>query len=136
MLIEVNKLVKNQISGNFIISVLKQAAKEVKNRKIPSVSVALVNDKTIKDLNDKYRKIRRVTDVLAFFDPAEIVICWPQLVRQAKEQNHSQKKELAILLIHGLLHILGYDHRYKKENEKMEQKTREIIKKIVQKIKI
>ncbi len=127
MLVEVNKLVKNQISKNFVISVLEQANKTIKNRNVSAVSVALVNDKTIKDLNNKYRKIDQVTDVLAFSDPAEIVICWPQLVRQAKEQKHGRKMELAVLLVHGLLHILGYDHKIKKQRLLMEKKTEEII---------
>lgn len=127
MLVEVNKLVKNQISKNFVISVLKQANKTIKNRNVSAVSVALVNDKTIKDLNNKYRKIDQVTDVLAFSDPAEIVICWPQLVRQAKKQKHGRKMELSVLLVHGLLHILGYDHKIKKQRLLMEKKTEEII---------
>ncbi len=127
MIVEVNKLVKSWIDKKFIRSVLNQAFKAVKKKKkIDVFSVALVGQKTIKNLNKRYRRVDRVTDVLSFDDPVEIIICWPQLVKQAREQKHGQKKELTILLIHGLLHILGYNHRTKKQRLLMERKNKEI----------
>ena len=47
----------------------------------------------------------------------EIIICYPQAKKQAKELNHSLEKELTILLIHGMLHLLGYNHETMKDIE-------------------
>ena len=99
--------------------------------KIPEISIVLVSDTKIKELNRKYRKINRVTDVLAF-DYGEIFICLPQAERQAKQLGHSLKKELAILLIHGILHLAGYDDEAKKDYNKMVRKQEELWQKIIQ----
>jgi len=99
--------------------------------KIPEISIVLVSDTKIKELNRKYRKINRVTDVLAF-DYGEIFICLPQAKRQAKQLGHSLKKELAILLIHGILHLLGYDDEEKLDYNKMVRKQEELWQKIIQ----
>ncbi|MBU4369587.1 rRNA maturation RNase YbeY [Patescibacteria group bacterium] len=136
MIIEVNKLVKSWISKKFYSLVLKQSARVLKaclpdrqaEKKIDNLSIALVSGQTIKKLNHQYRRINQVTDVLSFDDPPQIIICWPQLKKQAKEQKHSQKKELAILLIHGFLHILGHDHRRKTDRIKMEKMEAKILK--------
>jgi probable rRNA maturation factor len=84
------------------------------------LSVALVGDQEMRPLNAKYRKKNKTTDVLSFpADPAltsetgllgDVIISVEQAKRQAKERNHSLKKEMATLLIHGILHLLGYDH--------------------------
>jgi len=125
MIVEVNKLIKSQVSKNFIISVIKQAGKKLKCDFI--LSVALVDNKTIKKLNHQYLKINQTTDVLSFSEPAEIIISWPMVITQAKKQKHSQKKELTFLLIHGLLHILGYDHKTKRQQDIMEKKFKQVI---------
>ena len=90
------------------------------------VSVLFVNDAGMRRLNHLYRGIDRTTDVLSFplIDPAapplnlsveglllgDIVISLPQAKRQAKEYGAAFDRELARLLIHGLLHLLGHDH--------------------------
>jgi probable rRNA maturation factor len=128
MIIEVNKIVKARVSKKFISSLLQKAYRQIKTKKkIKELSVALVGSKEIKLLNRQYRKVNQVTDVLSFDDPAQIIICWPQVVAQALVQGHSQKKELSFLLIHGLLHILGYDHKTKKEEEIMNKQIEKII---------
>lgn len=98
------------------------------------VDVSLVDDETIHAINRDYRKVDRVTDVISFAfnddkkkedqinDPeiermlGEILICLPQALRQAKEIGNSEGRELGFLFTHGLLHLLGYDHM-KKEDE-------------------
>lgn len=94
------------------------------------ISIVLVGDAKIKALNKKYRKSNKVTDVLAF-DYGEIFICLPQARRQAKKLGHSVKKELAILLIHAILHLAGYKDKTKKDLNKMLKKQEEIWGKII-----
>ncbi len=93
------------------------------------VSVLLVNDAGMRRLNRLYRGIDRTTDVLSFplmtsftshttsfTSPlllGDIVISLPQAKRQAKEYETTFYRELARLLVHGLLHLLGYDHEKK-----------------------
>ena len=128
MIVEVNKLVKSWISKKFYSLVLKQSAHLLKaEKKIDNLSVALVSSQTIKKLNHQYRRINQITDILSFDDPPQIIICWPQLKKQAKEQKHSQKKELAVLLVHGFLHILGHDHKNKTQGNLMEKQSDKII---------
>lgn len=84
------------------------------------LSVALVGDKEMRPLNARFRKKNKTTDVLSFQADqstvakpvllGDVVISVEQARRQAKERNNPLKKELAILLIHGILHLLGYDH--------------------------
>ena len=109
--------------------------------KILEISIVLVGDAKIKALNKKYRKSNKVTDVLAFDygrllgdlpkRHGEIFICLPQAKKQAKKLGNILKKELSILLIHGLLHLAGYDHRTKKDLNKMLKKQEEICQKII-----
>jgi len=79
------------------------------------ISLALVSDIEIRRLNRVYRHKDKVTDVLSFSFAdrdflGEVLICLPQARRQAKLHKHSLKKELKFLTVHGILHLLGYDH--------------------------
>lgn len=98
------------------------------------VDVSLVDDETIHQINRDYRKVDRVTDVISFAfnddkDPrdailnpevprmlGEILICLPQAKRQAEQIGNTIQRELSFLFVHGLLHLLGYDHM-KSEDE-------------------
>ncbi|MFA5051105.1 MAG: rRNA maturation RNase YbeY [Patescibacteria group bacterium] len=135
MIIEINKLIKFNLSKNFIKLILKKILQETakkipKVKNIASFSVVFTNEKTIQAINKKYRKINKATDVLSFSDPAEIIICWSQLAKQAKEFKHTQIEELKILLVHSVLHILGHDHRFEKEKNKMDKLANQILKAI------
>jgi probable rRNA maturation factor len=90
------------------------------------VGVAITGDVAVRDLNRRYRGEDALTDVLSFAlrDDAgefilppdasprlgDVVVSFPAARRQAKEAGHSLELELALLLVHGLLHLLGYDH--------------------------
>jgi len=97
------------------------------------ISLALVSKKEIKKLNKLYRNNDYVTDVLSFnLDTkemlGEIVICLDQAKKQAKEKKKSLKSELKLLTIHGILHLLGYNHEVSlKEKYKQEKKEKEIL---------
>jgi probable rRNA maturation factor len=105
--------------------------------------IIFVNNSYIKRLNRKYRKVNRVTDVIAFsmgeyreitsFIPfpacilGDVFISAERARAQAKDFQHSIKKEIAILTIHGILHLLSYDHKSKKESLVMKEKEEEIL---------
>lgn len=95
-------------------------------------SIVFVDNEKIQYLNKNYRDKDRVTDVISFaFEDnekivynnmrflGEIYICIPRMIEQANEYGHSEERELAFLTIHGLLHLLGYDHMTKEEEEIM-----------------
>ncbi len=107
------------------------------------VTVALVGDRQIRSLNRRFRGLDRVTDVLAFPvngagaapDPwplasgprylGDIVIATERARRQARAEGHSLTTELRVLALHGLLHLLGYDHgRDAGQMERMERRLR------------
>ena len=103
-------------------------------------SVIFVSDEEIQKINREYRGIDKVTDVISFafldnesvYDPIKILgdiyICIPKMIEQAKSYGHSEKRELSFLVVHGLLHLLGYDHTKSLEDEKiMFQKQDDIL---------
>jgi probable rRNA maturation factor len=97
------------------------------------LSVLLCDDETIRELNRDYRNIDRPTDVLAFpqaeGDPAgetilgDVVISLPTARRQAEKADRTIVSEVTMLLAHGLLHLLGYDHRDRSEERVMKART-------------
>lgn len=87
------------------------------------LDVTFVTSAKMKSLNKKYRGKAYATDVLSFPAPeifarqghlGDLVICESVLERQAREMGHSAVEELRVLLVHGLLHLLGYDHEKSK----------------------
>ena len=81
---------------------------------ISEVSIAFVDDESMKSLNRKFRHRNKTTDVLTFRgdDPylGDIVISVDQARRQAREERHSIATEVRYLILHGILHALGWDH--------------------------
>jgi len=109
------------------------------------VDVNLVDNKTIHEINKNYRQVDRPTDVIsfAFLDQVEgevkiqgdvpmllgeIVISVDKAQAQAQEYGHSLKREMSFLFVHGLLHLLGYDHMQKEDEEIMFALQEEILK--------
>lgn len=129
MILEISNLTNTKPDKNFLKRVGQKSLKFI-NIKVPEISIVLVGDKKIKGLNNKYRGKNKVTDVLAF-DYGEIFICLPRAKKQARALGHSIKKELAILLIHGLLHLAGYEDETKQEYNKMMNKQQEICQKVI-----
>jgi probable rRNA maturation factor len=121
MKIEINKLVPDKIDLKFLEKFAKEALKLVK-LSIRELSIVVVCDARMKLINKKYRKQNKTTDVLTFDyskEQGEIIICLNQAKRQAKKANHSNKEEMEILLLHGILHLAGYKDETKKDFNKM-----------------
>jgi len=106
----------------------------------PSTEVGLVltGDTEIRRLNRQYRGIDRPTDVLAFpmrekressdYLLGDVVISIPTARKQALQQGHSLQREMTVLIIHGLLHLLGYDHeRSVAEARVMKRKEKRLL---------
>ena len=99
------------------------------------VSITLVNDAEIKKINKKYRGINKPTNVLSFeLDDdvllGDIFISLDTVRREAKSENISVAEHTAHMIVHGVLHLLGYDHLNDKDAEKMEKKETAILKKL------
>ena len=102
--------------------------------------IIFIDDEEMHKLNKEYRGIDRTTDVLSFAlndnkhidtfinSLGDIFISIPKMKSQALEYGHSEKRELSFLALHGLLHLLGYDHTLgKKEEEEMFGLQKEIL---------
>lgn len=103
-------------------------------------SIIFIDDPTMKELNTNYRHIEKTTDVLSFALEddgkniasdfrllGDIYVSIPQMIRQATEYNHREERELLFLIIHGLLHLLGYDHMNIKDEKIMFSLQEELL---------
>lgn len=103
--------------------------------------VAVMGDEEIQELNHRFRGMDKPTDVLSFAgseggelvlgEPDEflgdIAISLPAAARQAEEIGHSVERELAFLTVHGILHLLGYDHIEQSDEIVMRERQRRIM---------
>jgi len=140
-------LIKNQqkiakIHRRRIREIIKNIIQYLKVDEKTEISILFTDDKFIKSLNKKYRGINKSTDVLTFnleegdlkFPEVDknkllgdIAVSVETAQRQANNLNHNLEKELMILLIHGLLHLIGYDHEEDRDNKIMQVKENEIL---------
>jgi rRNA maturation RNase YbeY len=126
--VDVVKAVPADVTPAFIRRVLRRAAgvPEIAAR-LPedraTVAVRITDDAEMRRLNREFAGDDHATDVLSFEGSAghlgDIAISWQAVVAQAERWGHREKDELSILLIHGLLHLLGWDHATPPETEEM-----------------
>jgi probable rRNA maturation factor len=126
-----------------VTAVLKKAAAAYQIESYIEVSVVLADDDYIHELNRQYRGKDCPTDVLSFAlnegeEPeiidgpeesllGDIIISLETATRQAAEFGHSLERELAFLTVHGMLHLLGYDHEIAQEQCEMRQEEEHIL---------
>lgn len=109
------------------------------------ISISVVDNKEIQEINQQFRGIDSATDVLSFpqltFEEGEvadvnekdeiilgdIIISLERAKEQAEEYGHSLKREMAFLTAHSMLHLMGYDHMEAEEEEDMIQRQKEIL---------
>lgn len=136
----------------FIKRVLERALKHLNQpSELLEMSLSIVSPEQIQELNKSFREVDKVTDVLSFptcdnptrgaitvvcedvnpetdlVNIGDIVICLERAKEQAKEYGHSLKRELAFLSLHGLLHLLGYDHIEPEDEKQMIALQKEIL---------
>ena len=119
--------------------VIKNVFKTIDYKK--EFNLIFVNKDEIQRINNEYRKIDKVTDVISFalcddeeYDKSskelgDIFICVERAIEQAKEYGHSTDREFAFLAVHGYLHLCGFDHQTKEDEEIMFKKQDEILEK-------
>jgi len=148
---EINVLIDDELGDCPEVSWLRSVAEQVLVTEGVGSSVELglviASQERVQELNRSYRGKDEPTDVLAFstreeigadFPPfvqppdgvlhlGEVIISYPQVIIQAKENQHSVKKEIAILVIHGVLHLLGYEHNKPELERQMKAREAEIL---------
>jgi probable rRNA maturation factor len=144
--ISVEEKFRGLVDGGRVKKIVRQVLKAEGIAPPYEVSLLFSDSEIVRRLNRDYRGMDEPTDVLAFYmlpqeqaDDSfaippdgvtrlgEVIISYPQAVVQAKEQGHSIERELALLIIHGILHLLGYDHEEPKEDRKMRERERELL---------
>jgi len=136
---EIINLTNEEIDNKIIEKVIKATSKKL-NIKNSIISIVLVDNEKIHEINKTYRQVDRPTDVIsfAFLDESinplseltnlgEIYISLEKAHTQAIEYGHSFIRELSFLTVHGLLHLLGYDHMEKEEEKEMFELQDEIL---------
>lgn len=146
----IKNFTKNKLNQKYLNKISAETLKVAGFEKPAEISLVIIGEKRIRALNKKYRGIDKITDTLSFGNDAtdktaknkntkfinppddilclgEVFICYSRAVEQAKQKKHSVKKELAILLVHGILHLLGYEHKGDYENSEMKVLEKEIL---------
>ena len=145
-MIEINNLTSVLINNSFFKKVARIVLNKEKRNNL-ELSVAFVNKNKIKELNKKYRDKDRPTDVLSFSQLefigkkskakkmlGEIIICPQEVKKNATKFKMSFEEEMINCLIHGILHLIGYDHEnFLKEAKLMERKQKYYFLKIFNK---
>jgi len=145
--VEVNNLTQVEIDQEFIKKIIKEVLREEERE--GDVSVAFIGPGRMRKLNRMYRGKNRTTDVLSFpgkevsfeqfkigdfkevEDLGEIVVCLREVKKNAKRAGISFDEELVRVLIHGTLHLLGYDHEKSEEEKEMRKREEKHLGKIL-----
>lgn len=112
---------REEVDPGIIQKAVTVGAEALELEGTPALTVVLTGDERIRELNHQFRDVEAVTDVLAFpadfFDPdleavylGDVVISVPRAAEQAAARGHSLPEELQLLVVHGLLHLAGFDH--------------------------
>ncbi len=142
--IEIEKEFRPLLKKSWLRRIAKESLSAVKASPSATFSLVIAGDERVHGLNRLYRGKDSPTDVLSFstqrtpgenfvLPPEEsshlgdVIISYPQAARQAGEYGHSLERELSILVAHGLLHLLGYDHEKPSERRRMREKEKEIL---------
>ena len=141
--VEVIKAVRAPVAPAVVRAVLVRAASlpEVMARlpeRRSTIAVRITGDRELRRLNTEYAGKDAVTDVLSFVGSGEhlgdLAISWAMVVRQAAEFGHAPVTEFGLLCVHGMLHLLGWDHATPAERSEMARLTRAALKSAAMKL--
>jgi probable rRNA maturation factor len=146
--IRVEEEFRGMMDGGWVKKIVRQVLKAEGVAPPYEVSLVFTDSETVQQLNRDYRGVDEPTDVLAFYmlpqkefdcpfalppdgvtHLGEVIISYPQAVTQAKKQGHPLQRELVVLVIHGILHLLGYNHEESGEGKKMREREKELLEK-------
>jgi probable rRNA maturation factor len=146
--ISIKRNIDLPVERNWLEKVARRVIEAEKIASSTEMGLLITDSQTIQKLNRIYRGEDKPTDVLAFqmtsdvdqelelpFVSApdgikhlgEVIISYPQAEKQAREQGHGVTRELALLIVHGILHLLGYDHELPADEQKMRDKENKIL---------
>jgi probable rRNA maturation factor len=128
--IRINRRINSSLNINWIRQIVEKALVVSGLKSSVELSVVITSDQVIQKLNKKYRGLNETTDVLSFaltessvtevtrfLTPpdgithlGEVAISYPQAIKQAEQVGHPVENEIALLLTHGVLHLVGYEH--------------------------
>lgn len=148
----------DEVDSNLDFTLIQQVFEEYKRCfDLPdnvSVELTIVDEDTIKSVNKQFRNVDNVTDVLSFpsldvilpfaaedypldIDPqsgeimlGEIMLCYSRMAEQSVEYGHSKERESCYLVLHGLLHLLGFDHVEQEDKAQMREQEELILGKL------
>lgn len=147
LVIRVDRDFQGQVDKRWLRRLVKEALAVHSAEREVELSLLITDDATVHGLNKRYRGVDRTTDVLSFALEAdegveagagfvmppdervhlgEVVVSYPKAAKQAAERNHAVEDEVALLVVHGVLHLLGYDHDKpdrEREMRSLEQKA-------------
>ncbi|MDE5654123.1 MAG: rRNA maturation RNase YbeY [Clostridia bacterium] len=153
-MLEIYDEVESQLDTALIHKVFEEYKKHFALPDKINVELTIVDEDTIKEVNREYRGVDSVTDVLSFpsLDAklpfvaedypmdidissgeimlGEIMLCYSRAVEQSVEYGHSKERECSYLVLHGLLHLLGFDHIEQEDKEKMREQEELILGKL------
>ena len=138
--VPVARRVSAPVSDAWVKKTVEGALRGAKAKGVDEVGVVFVGDAEMIRLNTAHRHKRKTTDVLSFGNDGawkgedgekllgDVVISMPQIRRQAKEAGKAVRDELAMMLVHGVLHLMGYDHETVKDEKVMFPLQKRILK--------
>lgn len=133
MSIDISNKTRTKINTRLIKIVSEQFLKKYKKNNL-DLSIVFVGDRRIRTINRRYRGRDAITDILSFdgdgYSFGELIIDYAQIKRQAKYYSSSIKEELVFILVHGLFHLLGYEDKTEKEEDRMIKLGNNFIKNI------
>lgn len=128
--IDVLNAFRQSIADRVLLEAAEWALRSGLEGESPSLTIRITDENEIRNLNRQYRGVDKTTDVLSFpadfVDPdlesrylGDVVICFPEAAVQAEKRGHDVEAELQLLVVHGILHLLGYDHGSQEEKDAM-----------------
>lgn len=135
---EVSNIARSPVSALLVGRVARGALAGLRRQDLRHISVALVTPKTMRRLNRTHRDIDLPTDVLSFSlghsgshaADGEVILCYPYLKAQAKRMKIPIREEVSRMLIHGILHLAGYDHEKRQDAAVMFPLQERLLKKL------